>query len=247
MRVRLLGSGGFMPSDRRETACALVVEDGDGLLIDAGTGARRLVTEPGLLDGVDRLGVVLTHFHLDHVLGLFYLGAVERPIDVWGAGEALERISTRSLVERLVGPPFAPPGFVDRFTVRELDPAGENVLGSFAVRTRTQHLHSNPTVALRVGDTLVWCTDTAYDEENVDFARGARMLFHEAFSAGEGEADHTASAKAAGLARDAGVERLVLIHVDPALVDDGSLLERARPIFPSVELGRDGLVLEVAS
>ena len=234
MLVRVLGSGGFMPSDRRETACALVVKDGEGLLIDAGSGARRLVTDTDLLDGVDRLHVVLTHFHLDHVLGLFYLAAVDRPIEIWGAGEDLERVATRSLVERLVSPPFAPPSFLDHFsTVRELNPAGENAVGSFAIRTRVQTLHSNPTVALRIDDAVVWCTDTGYDEENVEFARGAKVLFHEAFTVTGDDHGHTAASKAAELARAAGAERLVLIHIDPELARDESLLERARSVFPA--------------
>jgi glyoxylase-like metal-dependent hydrolase (beta-lactamase superfamily II) len=82
------------------------------LLIDAGTGASRLLAEPELLDGVDRLHVVLTHFHLDHVAGLFYLAALEVPFEVWGAGEALEGTSTAELVRRLLESPFAPPGFI---------------------------------------------------------------------------------------------------------------------------------------
>jgi hypothetical protein len=28
---------------------------------------RRLITAPELLDGVERIDIVLTHFHLDHV------------------------------------------------------------------------------------------------------------------------------------------------------------------------------------
>jgi len=97
MEIRLLGSGGFAPSDRRETAAALLRKNGDALLVDAGTGVRRLLTDRTLLAGVDLLHVVLTHSHLDHVFGLFYLADVEAPISVWGGGEALESVSTRSL------------------------------------------------------------------------------------------------------------------------------------------------------
>jgi glyoxylase-like metal-dependent hydrolase (beta-lactamase superfamily II) len=53
------------------------VRDGEhGLLLDAGTGARRLLTDSDLVDGVTALDVVLTHFHLDHVCGLLYLPAL---------------------------------------------------------------------------------------------------------------------------------------------------------------------------
>ncbi len=243
MLVRLLGSGGFAPSDRRETACALLVEDRQALLIDAGTGARRLLTDRSLLQGVERVHVVLTHFHLDHVVGLFYLPALELPIEVWGAGASLGGASTRALVERLLGTPFAPPGFLEAIgDVHELDAAGETVVGAFSVRVRIQRLHSSPTLALRVNDELVWCTDSGYDEENVEFARGAAVLCHDALG---GQGGHPTAPEAAQLAVAAGVGRLIVIHVDPELADDERLLERVRPIFPAAEVARDGMVVEV--
>jgi glyoxylase-like metal-dependent hydrolase (beta-lactamase superfamily II) len=56
------------------------------LVLDAGTGARWLVTERGLLNGVEHVHVVLTHFHLDHVCGLLYLPALPTRLDLGGPG-----------------------------------------------------------------------------------------------------------------------------------------------------------------
>lgn len=244
MEITLLGSGGFAPSDRRETACALLRKDGEALLLDAGTGARRLLTDRGLLAGVDRLHVVLTHFHLDHLIGLFFLAGVDVPVDVWGAGEALEGPPTIALVERLLGSPFAPPSFLARLGgVHELNVDDATDIGGFAIRARVQRLHSNPTLALRVDDAVGWCTDTEYDEENVAFARGSRVLFHEAFA---DERTHAAAAQAARVAAAAGAEKLVLIHVNPAEADEEALLSSARSVFRDAVLGEDGLVVEVA-
>lgn len=242
----LLGSGGFAPSDSRDTATALVRKGTDGLLIDAGTGTRRLLTDRGLLDGVEAVHVLLTHFHLDHLIGLFYLADVDVPLIVWGGGERLEGVSTHSVVERLLGPPFAPAGFLAGFRdVRELNVEEDTQVGAFSVRTRVQPLHSNPTLALRIDDALVWCTDTAYDPGNVEFARGAHVLCHEAFSGG-GTAGHSAAREAAGLAAAAGVGRLVLIHLDPTAGDEQAVLAAARDVFPASELGVDGLVVPMA-
>ena len=245
MDVQLLGSGGFVPTDRRETACALVRNGREALCIDAGSGARRLLSDPMLLDGVDRLHVLLTHFHLDHTLGLFVLPALELPVEIWAAGEELERLATRDIVGRLLGPPFAPPTIVEGFAaVHELG-VGEARVGPFDLRTRIQRRHSNPTLALRFADELVWCTDTAYDEENVEFARGVRLLCHEAFFAAERTDDpgHTASGEAGRLAAAAGVERLVLMHVNPELDDEDALLRYARPAFGATAVARDGLTV----
>ena len=238
----MLGSGGYVPTDRRETACALVRDGNEALCIDAGRGTRRLLADRTLLTGVERLHVVLTHFHLDHILGLFFLPAVEVPVEIWAGGRALEAIPNEELLRRVLGPPFAPQTFVSAFAaINELG-VGDVSIGPFDLRTRIQQRHSNPTLALRFADELVWCTDTAYDEENVDFARGVRLLCHEAFYPSDRTDDrgHTASGEAARSAAAAGVDRLVLIHVNPALDHEEQMLLHARRAFAATEVARDG-------
>ena len=234
-----------MPTDERETACTLVRDGDEALLLDAGTGLRRLITDPGLLAGVKRLHICLSHFHMDHVAGLFYAVDAGVPFEIWGGGEALEATPTKDLVARLLSSPFAPPSFVGSFgEVHELR-EGEQEVGPFSVRARKQPLHANPTLALRLGDELVCCTDTGYDEANVEFARGARVLLHEAFVAADttGDTGHTAAGEAARVAAAAGVERLVLIHVNPLETNDEALLRFARARFAATDVGRDGLEL----
>lgn len=245
MQVTLLGSGGFVPTDRRETACALVRDGDDALLIDAGSGARRLLGDRSLLEGVDRLHLVLTHFHLDHTLGIFFLSALDCTVEIWAPARALEDLAATDLVARLLGPPFAPPSFVRTFgAIHELG-VGEVRAGPFGLTTRVQRRHSNPTLGVRLGDELVWCTDTGYDEGNVAFSRGARVLCHEAFHAADTTDDHghTAAGDAARIAAAARVERLVLIHVNPEFDAEAPLLEHARAQFAAAEVARDGLVL----
>ena len=248
MELRLLGSGGWMPTDDRETACALLRDGGAALAIDAGTGLRRLVTEPELLDGVARLDVVLTHFHLDHTIGLAYLPGIDLSVEVWAAGRALAGTPAVELVHRLLDPPFLlpTPGHLEKTVARvhELEPDRTRI-GRFDVEARVQPKHPSPTLALRVDGVLAYCTDTAYDEENVEFVRGAQVLVHEAFHAGETTDDegHTAAGEAARLAAAAGVERLVLIHPGPTVGSDEERLAAARRSFPATDVGRDGMVI----
>ena len=166
------------------------------------------------------------------------------PLEIWGAGEALEGTPTTELVRRLLGSPFAPPGFASGFVARELA-VGEAEVGRFTLRSRIQRRHANPTLALRLDDALAWCTDTAYDEENVEFVHGVELLGHEAFHAAEQTDDpgHTAAGEAARLAAQAEVGRLVLVHVNPLAGDDETLLAHARPHFEATDVGVDGLEL----
>lgn len=246
MQARLLGSGGWLPADGREICCLYVRSGTEALVIDTGTGARRLITDADLLDGVERLHVVLTHFHLDHVFGLCALPALELPVEIWAAGNALAGVSTVELLHRLLDPPFLLRGPADLAKhvdeVHELEP-GAAQIGPFRVETRVQRRHPEPTLGVKIDGSLVYCTDTSYDEGTVEFARGARVLFHEGFHAADScdKDGHTGAGDAARLAAAARVERLILIHLHPKLADDSELLELARPHFAATEVGRDGL------
>jgi ribonuclease BN (tRNA processing enzyme) len=244
----LLGSGGHVPTGRRETCCTLLRAGDRALVIDAGTGLRRLVTDRALLEGVRSIDLVLTHFHLDHVVGLSYLPAIAPPVTVHGPGAALYGQPTRTVLERLLGAPlFAAPldGLVAG--VEELAP-GEVALGPFAGRVREQPRHSHPVLGLRIGDALAYCTDTAHDPATAAFAAGTRVLCHDAwFHAGapRNAEVHASAGEAARLGREAGVDEVVLIHPDPTLPDDAPLLAEARAEHPGARLGEDGLVLAI--
>ena len=165
----LLGSGGWIPTPERETCCALVRSEGHGVLIDAGTGVRRLIEQPALLAGLERLDIVLTHFHLDHVAGLGYVPALELRPTIWGGGVPLTGETTENVLARLLGRPFFPVPLETLFAgVRDL-PNHPLELGPLSVESRIQHHHADPTLALRIGG-LVYCTDTAADAATPEFA-----------------------------------------------------------------------------
>jgi hypothetical protein len=80
------------------------------VLLDAGTGLRRLVTEPSLLEGIESVQVLLSHFHLDHVVGLTYLSALpsRQPVQVFGPGRWLYETKTQEVLGRLITLPSSP-------------------------------------------------------------------------------------------------------------------------------------------
>jgi ribonuclease BN (tRNA processing enzyme) len=245
--ITLLGSGGWIPTSQRATCAALVRRGDRALLIDAGTGVSRLVESPALLDGVAELEIVLTHFHLDHVVGLAYLPELPlaRPPRLHGPGEALYDTSTAAILGRLVGPPlFALPLDALAQEVVELDPDRPDVAG-FELAARIQTRHSDPTLALRVGDSLSYCTDTAYDEDTAAFARGSRVLAHEAWFTEDQPREastHCSAGQAAQLAREAGVDDLVLIHIRPG-ADEAALAREAQEVFETTKVGTDLLTI----
>jgi ribonuclease BN (tRNA processing enzyme) len=221
----------------------------DALVLDAGTGLQRLVADPALLDGVQRLDIVLTHFHLDHVCGLGYVPALPVRPSVWAPGAWLYGAPSAELLAPLLRAPISPFEPSEVGEVRELED-GPQTIGAFGLTTRAQPLHWAPTAGLRVGDELALVTDTAYDPGSADLARDVAHLLHEAWSTSEepvaAEGDATA-AQAGRVAKDAGARRLTLIHVNPRWPDTDALLADARALMPEAELGRDGAELSLKS
>lgn len=231
----MLGSGGWFPSEERETACTLVREDDRALVLDAGSGLRRL---PALLDGVRELHIVLTHFHLDHVCGLGYVPALGVVPTIWAPGRWLYGRASEEILAPLREPPLSPFTHAQLGPVREL--AETQSIGGFEVAARAQERHWDPTAGLRVGSFIALVTDTAYDAGSGPFARGVAHLLHEAWSL-EGSEGDASAAEAGRVALEAHAGTLTLIHIDPRLPDPVVLL--AAVGYPGAQLGHDGLAL----
>ncbi|MDQ6607946.1 MAG: MBL fold metallo-hydrolase [Actinomycetota bacterium] len=237
--LTILGGGGWFPAHGRQTACALLRRGEHAVLIDAGTGVGRLVETPSLLDGIRRLDIVLTHFHLDHVAGLAYLPAALRACEqktVWGPGQLLYSTSTRALLDAVSHEPFHPIPLEDQaIDVRDL-PDQEIDFSGMRMAVRRQDRHSVPTLGLRFDDELAWITDTAYDADSAAFARGCRVLAHEAWytTAHPRHPEiHSSAAQAAHVAGQAGIDRLLLMHLPPFELELCDLLAEARLEVPN--------------
>jgi len=194
------------------------------------------------------LDIVLTHFHLDHVAGLTYLPALPLLPAIWGPGELAADTPTKEVLGRLLGHPLFAATLGDITASVQEVPAEPFQIGPFAISTRIQRLHSDPTLALRVGDALTYCTDTAADRGNADFAAGSRLLLHEAWYAEASTDDetHTAAGEAGQIAREAGIDRLVLIHINPLERSEDQLARAARAEFLISSVGQDLEPLDAA-
>lgn len=241
MRVWILGTAGWMPTAERATTSVLVRDGDRALVLDAGTGASRLVWEPTLLDGVQRLDVLLTHFHLDHVCGLLYLPATGLPVRVHAPGNWLYATPSARLLDPILRAPVSPFASAEPFEIGELDPGTDEIAG-FPVSLRAQPRHWAPTAGIRVGDSLALVTDTAFDEGSPGFVAGVRHLLHEAWSTSQHpsgtEGDATA-AEAGQVAAAGQVARLTLIHLHPR-ADPAALERDARTTFEAADVGIDG-------
>jgi ribonuclease Z len=107
LSVAFLGTGGAVPSARRNTAGLLLARGGERLLFDCGEGTQRQMQRSLGLVQVD--AIFFTHFHADHFLGLpgllktYDLTERERPLTIYGPRGLRDLIASLGRVIGRVG------------------------------------------------------------------------------------------------------------------------------------------------
>ncbi len=259
MKLVMLGTGGFVPTEQAQTACYFLPEY--NILLDGGTGLYRLhhYIQPALVD------VYLSHTHGDHTTGLHYLfgsyfkrlaAESDAPVD---AGRIVElsrqanqllnstRIHVTAGMLPVLQPQFQYPLDWRLLEACEALPGG-GTLRSFAFDPQREE------VGFRLdwpGHSLAYVTDTiAHPQASyIEAIAGVDLLLHDCnlpdARAGLSETIHHSSTSAvAQVAAQAGVKRLVLIHFNPMGWPLEPDLPAARQVFPEIELGRDGMEIE---
>jgi ribonuclease BN (tRNA processing enzyme) len=266
MRLITLGTAGWIPTVHRETTCLAVSDDGGGLVVfDAGTGLGRLASPTGqaLLDGVESVHLVLTHYHLDHVCGLAYLPAVlqGRALVVHAPPSSVNGTDPERALSELIRPPYNPGGWDawEGIEVRELG-AGDNEVAGHRLRLRGQE-HPGTSVGYRLDDAFALATDTPPDEGTEELARGVTLLAHDCWYNDDDPStrtlhpsllpsfsSHSEVSAVASLADRAGVRRLLLMHLNP-VYDEAyyeRMLETARRRFDGALLLPDETTVELS-
>ena len=227
------------------TSCVAITADGEDvprLVLDAGTGLRRLSAS---LDGRAFRGTLLLgHLHWDHTQGLPFFSAGDDPraeVAVLGPappGEALEAVLARMISPPLF--PITPTELRGTWEFRTLE-AGRLRVEGFEVLAREIPHKGGRTFGLRVSDersTVAYLSDHApqfvgpgddglgqYHANALELARDADLLIHDAqYTAEEldvrGAFGHAAAEYAVELGRRSGARRLALFHHDPARTDE---------------------------
>lgn len=247
MKVTLWGTRGSLPTPGCETlryggntSCVEVVgEDGTRLVLDAGTGIRRLSN--ACADPAQRVDVMLTHLHLDHIQGLGFFQPLDEPgreIHIWGP--PCTQVDLGSRLSRYLSPPLFPARLTDlgaRLTLHDAPLDGFEI-GSLRIEAALV-CHPGTTLGYRIsegGRTLTYIpdhepalgrSDIEQDRQWIsgfELAHDADLLIHDSqYSLAEYSRragwGHSALSHALSFAAQAGARRFVTFHHDPSHED----------------------------
>jgi phosphoribosyl 1,2-cyclic phosphodiesterase len=280
MRVTLFGTRGSVAAPGPDTAgyggntstVEVRAKDGTVLVLDAGTGIRRLGLQ--LPPALPRIDILLSHLHMDHIQGLGFFGPLYDPrVDIHLWGPASSTMSLEARLARYLSPPLFPVHLRDlpRLTCHSV-PRPAFDIGPFRIESALV-CHPGATVGYRIegdGGSLAYLSDHEpalglgtgpWPEpawiSGYDLAANVDLLIHDAqYSDGQyGHClgwGHSTYRHAFAFAARAGAAELIPFHHDPSH-DDATLdllFEAAvRELEPSfkVSRGREGVVFEVGA
>jgi len=280
VQVTLWGTRGSLATPGPEmaryggnTSCVSVLGDeGTLLVLDAGTGIRRLgAAIPG---AVRRVDILLTHLHMDHIQGLGFFAPLYQPefeVHIWGPGSATLNLQARLM--RYLSAPFFPVNLHElpcKLTLHEV-PRGDVDIGEFHMCSALV-CHPGPTVGYRIrssrGKILAYLPDHEPALAALRFpslprewtsgatlAADADLLIHDSqYSAAEYPGHcgwgHSSLDQSLDFGTLAGVRTLATFHHDPGHTDadldrlTSEATDSAKPAY-RVAPGVEGAVFEL--
>lgn len=245
MLIRCWGSRGSIPVSGKEylkyggdTACIEIRSGRDIIIIDAGTGIRRLGNEL-VREGVFSYDLFFTHAHWDHLMGFpffrpLYLNNAR--IRIHGYPFAVNFIE--EMLTKVMSHPNFPVDYADiQAEIEYIHGCPERVnIDDITVATIPLS-HPNQGNGYKFtadGKTFTFLTDNELNyvhpggcefADYVEFARGSDLLMHDAEYTDEEwkrykEWGHSAYSSALELALQAGVKQLGLFHLNQDRSDD---------------------------
>jgi len=275
MRVKVWGCRGSLPTPGPDTlryggestSIEVRSDSGQCIVVDAGSGIRKLGL--ALMEHADvfRLSLLITHSHWDHLMGFpFFAPAYDERFSIALCGGPRGQRSVWDYLTHQLEAPYFPVDYTalkasfslgcacDRAVCDHILPSGDGSIQCHSIPLN----HPNGGYGFKFvgeGKTFVFLTDNEVRFRHrggpsrdafVEACRGANLLFHDAqYTEDEYEHKsgwgHSTMFDAVDLAMEAGVGRLGLFHHDPDRSDDeiDQAVDRCRE-----RIAKDGVALE---
>lgn len=275
MKLTVYGARGSIPMSHLggsryggNTPCMILEAQGERLILDAGSGLMLLQEEllqayPDYPDGIPEQHLLLSHLHLDHIIGLgMFRGtfADHAPMHIYTCSRG-----DNSLEDQLYDafkPPFWPTPLKDiakvsftEITVQEPFHIGPFTVSAFLSKHPDQTLmfhitDGEKTCVYLLDSEIKLLTPTEY-QELVAYCQDADIVIADAsYTPADYEIrrgwGHSTMFEGMQLARDSGCKNMIFAHLSPFYSDE-ELTSWERHFEPGCHyiLAYEGLVLEV--
>jgi ribonuclease BN (tRNA processing enzyme) len=255
MKLVVLGSGTSVPHPARSSSAHwLETAAGGTLLLDIGAPSIHRMAQENL-DWVNLDAIWISHFHLDHLGGLFpFLFGTKHAPETQGRRKPLHVYAPRGLLKlfrafdeagdyKLLRQPFP-------VEIREVAPRSSfELLPGLRAETFSTP-HTSESLALKLTDrdqaSLVFTSDTGYTDALATFAGGVSLFLMEcSFFRDKPIELHLELAEAMRLAERSGARRCMLSHLYPEW-DAVNLVAEAKKLWSGDTIeARDGLRLDI--
>jgi ribonuclease BN (tRNA processing enzyme) len=247
--VVFLGTNGWYDTQTGNTICILIRTTDYEIILDAGNGLYKL--DRYIHEGNGKpVYLFLSHFHLDHIIGLHTLNKFNfrHGLNICGP------TGSRDTLNIFVNDPFTASISRLPFSVNTYELPKESNKLPFIVEAEELN-HQSLTLGYRYeieGKIISYCPDTGFCENAIHLARSADLLIAEcAYKSGQSSESwpHLNPETAARIARDAGARSLALVHFDAEIYK--TLAERkeaegvARKIFKNTFMTADDMEIDL--
>ena len=248
MKITFLGTNGWYDTLTGNTICTLIETENEYVILDAGNGLYKI---DKYICFEKPIYIFLSHFHLDHVIGLHILGKFNfrQGIKIFGP-KGIEK-----MFETLINKPFTSPyrGLRTPVEIRDIE-SGNNKKPYF-MKKKLLMKHSDRCLGYRFeldNKIVAYCTDTGLCENLYMLAENADLLIAEC-SLRPGHIDnkwgHLSPQSAAGIAKKAKAKKMVLTHFDASAYKNKKDRKEAETIankkFPNTSAAIEDCVLRV--
>ncbi len=247
MEIKCWGSRGsisvsgkqFLKYGGDTTCIEITTKSQDSIIIDAGTGIRRLGNS-FIERNITKYHLLLTHAHWDHILGIaFFRPLLFSNVEMIIQDRAFSGINTKEVLSEVMKKPFFPIGLNDLKADVTFDDTlnGSFSIGSVDIETIPTN-HTGGGFGYKFtedGKTFVFLTDNelgyhhqtqgAKTDDYIKFVRNADLLFHDAeYTQAEYKRKkswgHSSIEMVLDLAQKAKVKKLGLFHLNQERTDD---------------------------
>lgn len=247
IKITFLGTNGWYDTKTGNTVSILIQHPKYDIILDAGNGFTKIGRH---LTFDKPVYLFLSHYHLDHIIGLHTLNKFYFRKGLYITGPRGLKKMLNTIVQKPYTFPFSKLPYPTR--IHEVKDGQYKSPTPFECKILS---HPVPTLGYRFklnNKIITYCTDTGYCANAVRLAKNADLLITEcAFKRGQElpQWPHLNPDRAAGLAKEADARKLILTHFDAGLYK--TLPERhkaqnqAQETFPDVFIAMDNTVIRI--